>query len=161
MGYTTVDAVAAHYPSFARGGTNQKPPDIQIQIWIDDVAGEIEAVLLRRFGEAITEAGGLTAYLAALPANAKAILEKINRYGGAGQLGMTLATLGANNLSNLAKDISASYNAMFRGLDGRGTDGKPLPSGPYDSYFDAQARVQTPRTGMSGIGGANQPEGQV
>ena len=162
MSFTTTDAVAAHFPSFQRGVTNQKPSDTTITTWIADVAGEIEAVLLRRFGESINEAGGsLAVWEAALPAAATALLEKVNRYGAAAQLGSVLATLGANNLKAVADTLDRNYNQMLKALDARAADGKPLASGPYDRYFDVLARIETPRPVLRGVGGAEQPQGQT
>src|SRR5256885_9938043 len=53
--YTTVPIVARMFPSFARGTPQQKPTDVLIQTYIDEIAGEITGVLLRRFGEAISQ----------------------------------------------------------------------------------------------------------
>lgn len=159
MGYTTVQNVAGMFPFFVRGAVQQKPSDALIQHYIDDVAGEIDAVLGRRFNELIQGYGpaapaNFLAFLTALPAtsvlwqastayalgalaldsnggvqqvttagtsgssapnwaatpggattdstvvwqnvsgDASRILEKINRYGAAVQLGQTLATFG-------------------------------------------------------------------
>ena len=35
MSFTTIDAVAAHYPGFQRGVADQNPTDTQIQAWIE------------------------------------------------------------------------------------------------------------------------------
>ena len=43
MSFTTIDAIAAHYPGFQRGVTNQNPADTQIQSWIDNQAARITA----------------------------------------------------------------------------------------------------------------------
>ena len=48
MGYTTIANVAGMFPTFARGTAQQKPADTLIQTYIDDVAAEINAVLVRR-----------------------------------------------------------------------------------------------------------------
>src|SRR5438132_889069 len=57
------------FPSFARGTPQQKPADVLIQTYIDEIEGEITAVLLRRFGEAISEPpaqGSLPVWLSGL-----------------------------------------------------------------------------------------------
>ena len=36
MSFTSIDAVAAHYPGFQRGVSGQNPSDDQIQAWIDN-----------------------------------------------------------------------------------------------------------------------------
>ncbi len=54
MAFTTIENVAALYPTFRRGIPNQQPPDSFIQQFIDDIADVIIAVLERRFNQAIT-----------------------------------------------------------------------------------------------------------
>ena len=162
MSFTSVDAVAAHFPGFARGGSSQKPADSYITTWIADISGEIEAVLLRRFGESINESGGALAnWEAGLPAAATAVLEKVNRYGAAAQLGATLASLGANNLKGISDTLQRNYDTMLKALDARDARGNPLPSGPYDRYFDTLARIETPRPVLAGVAGGDQPSGQT
>ena len=95
------------FPTFRRGIPQQNPPDTLIQTYIDDVAGEINAVLDRRFGEAIQAApynGSLSAWIVALSTDARNVLERINRYGAATQLGQTLASFGVAAVRELAQD---------------------------------------------------------
>jgi hypothetical protein len=68
MSYTSITNVAGMFPNFARGGTNQRPADTLIQQYVDDVAGEVDAVLNRRFATAIGQFLGFSAWLASLPA---------------------------------------------------------------------------------------------
>ncbi len=223
MSYTTVSNVAGMFPSFTRGTPQQKPPDTLIQQYIDDVAGDIDASLLRRFAEAIQQNGngsftsflsGLlvatnlwqpnTSYAAAVLAldsngnpqlvfvagtsgsstpawstvsggyttdgtviwqnvsnDASHILEKINRYGAAAQLGGTLATFGVADARDLAQSLEVEYDALLEALNARDKNGRPLDSGLYDYLFDPLSRVQSPRPGLRGIAGGDQPKGQT
>jgi hypothetical protein len=164
MAYTTVDAVASTFPTFKRGGSNQAPSNPIIETWVADVSGEIDAVLTRRFSESIGEtpfSGNFDAWVAALSSQAIGILEKINRYGAAAQLGFALASIGSKSTKILADTLEENYTKMLNALDGRGVDGEPLSSGPYDHFFDAQARVQSPRQAFAGVSGGDQPSNQT
>ncbi len=226
MGYTTVPNVAGMFPTFVRGTAQQKPADTLIQRYIDDVAGEIDATLSRRFGEMIlgygaTAPANFQAFLAALPAasvlwqastayalgalvldvngnveqvttagtsgasvpnwnavpggsttdgtvvwqnvssDGSRVLEKINRYGAAVQLGETLATFGIASAASMAKSLKDDYLAMLNDLDARDSRGTPLPSGRYDHLFDSLARTETPRPGLKSIAGGDQPASQT
>jgi hypothetical protein len=164
MAYTTVDQVSAMLPTFARGNAQQAPTDPNIQIWINDVAGEINAVLQRRFWEAICAppyAGMFAAWVAALPAEPLAILEKINRFGAAAQLLTTLATIGTASTAKLAQVVESRYSKMWNDLNARDGQGRPMASGLYDFYFDPLSRVESPRPGLQAIAGGDLPKGQV
>ncbi len=220
MSYTTIPNVAGMFPTFVRGGTAQKPADTLIQQFIDDVAGEIDAVLNRRFATVIAQAGSFSAWLASLPVgftlwqpntayalnalildtngnpqqvstagtsgatqpawgtlvgalttdgtvvwknvsnDASRVLEKINRYGAAQQLGETLATFGVASARELGKILREGYLDMLNELDARDARGEPLPSGRYDKQFDAFARTETPRPSLQGVAGGEMPAGQ-
>ena len=225
MGYTTVQNVAGMFPFFVRGTAQQKPSDLLIQRYIDDVAGEIDAVLGRRFNELVQGYGpsapaNFQAFLTALPAtgvpwqastayalgtlaldsnggvqqvtypgtsgssapnwstthgattidasvywqnvsgDANRILEKINRYGAAAQLGQTLATFGLASARSMAQCFASDYEALIDDLDARDSKGSPLPSGRYDHMFDAQSRTETPRPGLKSVAGGDQPDKQ-
>ncbi len=160
MGYTTVANVAGMFPNFVRGTPQQKPGDALIQTYIDDVGAELNAILDRRFAEGVTAPpynGSIAAWLTGLGTDANNILEKINRYGAAAQLGDTLATFGVVGARDLAKSLATEYERMKDDLDARDVGGEPLRSGPYDHLFDPLARTETPRPALEGIAGGDQP----
>jgi len=164
MSYTTVSNVAGMFPTFVRGSAQQKPADSLIQQYIDDVAAELDAVILRRFSEAMAGPPAystVAAFIAALGTDATNITEKINRYGAAVQLGETLATFGITGARDLAKSFDAIYEEMFHELDARDDRGRPLASGAYDHLFDTLARTETPRPGLQGVAGGDQPPDQT
>ncbi len=163
MSYATVDKTANMFPTFVRGTAQQKPTDAQIQQYLDDVAAELDAVLQRRFSETITNpatGGTFPSWIASLSTDALNILEKINRYGGAAQLGVTLATMGVAGARDLAKYFGTEYERLKHDLDARDANGEPLRSGPYDHLFDTLARTETPRPALKGVAGGDQPPGQ-
>ena len=151
------------------GGTtaDQKPSDAQILQYAEDVQGDVDAALQRRFQEFIGGApynGSFTAWIAAVLAVADAadILEKVNRYGAAAQLGEALATLGVAAAKDLAKVFAIRYDELIgelRALDARGN---PIPAGGlYDHLFDPLARSEAVRPGLEGVAGGDQPRGQT
>jgi len=158
-GYTTVENIAGMFPNFVRGGTNQKPADSLIITYAQDVQGEIDAILDRRFYEAMAGSAGVSpaAWLASLGSDANNIVEKINRYGAAAQLGETLATFGIAGARDMAKSFDSLYRELKNSLDARDPNGRPLPSGPYDHLFDPLARTETPRPGLEGVAGGDMP----
>lgn len=149
MSYTTLDAVAAPFPDFKRGGSNQEPEDAQIQVWIDDSAGEIDARLKRRFSTVISSAASFDAWIAALGTDATALLEKFNRYGAAAELGHSLG-MRVQSAEKLAERYEARWDAMVAAFD----------NGDYDLLFDSLAATPDPRPGLSGIAGGDQPDTQ-
>lgn len=159
MGYTTVINVASMFPNFTRSTPQQKPSDSLIQTYIDDVAAEINAILVRRgfvaTGLSATEIPPL------LSPDGANICELINRYGAAAQLGQTLFAFGAAMAKDLAASFDASYQRMKADLDARDSRGLPRPSGPYDKYFNPLARTETAEPGLRAIAGGDQPEGQT
>jgi hypothetical protein len=163
MSYTTVSAVAGMFPTWVRGAATQKPSDALVQTFIDDVAGDIDAILQKRFGEIIQESYGdsFAAFQAAFSTDAMNVLEKINRYGAAAQLATTLATMGVAAAERLGKDFDAEYEELRNRLEAVDDHGKPLASGLYDHLFDSQARVESPRPGLQGIAGGDQPKGET
>lgn len=164
MSYTTVDQVAGMFPTFKRGTPQQNPPDTLIQTYIDDVAGDIDAVLERRFNEAVQAApfnGSFAAWAAALSLDAQNVLERINRYGAAAQLGQTLASFGVAAARELTLDCETHYGELLNELNARDKDGRATSSGLYDHLFDSLARTETPRPGLEGVAGGDQPRGQT
>ncbi|HUY12401.1 MAG TPA: hypothetical protein VMX16_02070 [Terriglobia bacterium] len=93
--------------------------------------------------------------------DASRILEKINRYGAAAQLGATLATFGMAGGRDLAQSLEVEYEGLVEALNARDKSGRPLDSGLYDYLFDPLSRVQSPRPGFRGIAGGDQPKGQT
>jgi hypothetical protein len=161
MSYTTVDQVAGMFPTFKRGTVQQNPPDSLIQQYIDDAAGDIDAVLSRRFGEAIGEYASFTGFVAALSTDALNVLEKLNRYGAAAQLGETLSSFGVAAARDLQKDFNERYQELLRQLNARDKDDRPTTAGLFDHLFDSQARSETPRASFGGIAGGDQPPDQT
>ncbi len=163
-GYTTVENIAGMFPTFVRGTPQQKPADELIVVYGQDVASELNAILDRRFWESINAppyAGSLSSWLSALGTDANNILEKINRYGAAQQLGETLATFGVAGARDLAKRLGDEYERMKHDLDARDNQGRPAASGPYDHLFDPLARTESPRPALEAIAGGDQPIGQT
>ncbi len=161
MAYTTVGNVAGMFPTWVRGTAQQKPADSLVQQFIDDVAGEIDAVLNRRFATVIASYASFSAYLSALALDATNILEKINRYGAAAQLGETLGTFGVASARELGKNFRDEYLEMLNQLNARDTRGQPLASGRYDKQFDSVARTETPRPAFQAVPGGDQDPNQV
>lgn len=162
MSYTTVSAVAGMFPTFVRGTPQQKPADSLIQTFIDDMAGDINATLQKRFGEVIqaSYSGSFTAFQTGFSTDTLNVLEKINRYGAASQLATTLATMGVAAAERLSKDFDAEYARLvseLRAMD----ENRPLASGLYDYLFDPQARTESPRPGLQGIAGGDMPRGDT
>lgn len=221
MSYTTITNVAGIFPTWVRGTPQQKPSDALVQQYIDDAAGEIDAVLNRRFATAMATASSFTAWLATLPvastlwqastpyalnalvldangnpqqvttagtsgaaqpawstvpggsttdgpvvwknvaSDPSHILEKINRYGAAAQLGETLATFGVASARELGKNFRDGYLDLLNELDARDARGHPLPSGRYDKQFDSVARTETPRPAFQAVAGGDQDPKQT
>ncbi|HEX5481944.1 MAG TPA: hypothetical protein VFZ08_04890 [Terriglobia bacterium] len=163
MSYTTVSNVAGMFPAFVRGIPQQRPSDVLIQQYIDDVAGEINAVLSRRFTEVIRGQyqGNLAAYQSALSRDGLNLLERMNRCGAGAQLGKTLATLGVGAAERLANDFRSEYNRLLSALSATNEQGEPLTGGLYDHLFDSQSATPSPRPGLVGIAGGDQPKGQT
>jgi len=221
MSYTTISNVAAMFPTWVRGGAQQKPSDTIVQQYLDDVSGEIDAVLNRRFATAISGLSGFAPWLTSLPvasapwqantayalaalivdsngnpeqvttagtsggtapiwtivmggstsdatvvwknvsSDASRILEKVNRYGAAAQLGETLATFGVAAARDLGKSFAGEYLDMLNQLDARDGRGTPLPSGRYDKLFDSVARTETPRPAFQAVAGGDQDPKQL
>ncbi len=139
MSYTTLDAVAAHYPGFARGVVNQSPPDIEIQSWIDNQAARIT-------GLATARGYGLTNLETANPP-AYAVLSMMNEMGAAADLGDALYSMlgpgspaaGWANPNTLRK----SYENMIAELN----------LGAYDKLFVATAKTGDVYPEFGGIAG--------
>ena len=164
MSYTTISNVAGMFPAFKRGAVQQNPPDSLVQTYVDDVAGDIDAVLERRFNEAIQSSpynGSFGAWVAQLSVDAQNVLERINRYGAAAQLGQTLASFGVAAARELSQDCQARYSELLDQLNARDRNGGPTAGGLYDHLFDPQAQTETPRAALEGVAGGDQPKGRT
>jgi|SRR5579884_2735240 len=163
VSYTSVANVAGMFPTFQRGTPQQKPSDSLIQQYIDDVASDLDAILERRFSEMIRQnfAGSFAAFQAALSPDALNVLEKINRYGAASQLGLALATMGVASAERLAQDFQSEFRKLCSDLSALNEKGDPVSSGLYDHLFDVQAATPSPRAGLQGTAGGDQPKDQT
>ncbi|MBZ5565914.1 MAG: hypothetical protein LAP13_26275 [Acidobacteriia bacterium] len=139
MSFTTIDAVAAHYPGFQRGVAGQNPSDAQIQSWIDNQATRITALCVAR-------GYPLDGLVSANP-QAYALLALINELGAAADLGEALYSL-------LGPEASAqgwaSPNAFRRSMESMMTE---LQRGDYDKLFVATARTGDTAPAFGGTAG--------
>ena len=155
MSYTTVTQVAGMFPTFTQGGS-KGPSNTLIQTFIDDVAGEIDAILQRRFQEAYASRG-FTAWQGTFTTDQLNLLEKINRYGACAQLAEVFETSGIAAAARVAKSFEDQFREMSNKLNARDTDGKPqAEGGDYDYLFDPLAKVETPRSQLGGVAGGDQ-----
>ena len=155
MSYTTVDNVAAMFPTFVRNGP-KGPSDTLIQTFIDDVAGEIDAILQRRFQEAYASPG-FYVWQEAFDTDQLNLLEKINRYGACAQLAEVFEAAGIASAARVAKGFKDDFQEVYNKLNARDPEGKPLPQGgDFDFLFDPQAKVETPRPQLGGVAGGDQ-----
>jgi hypothetical protein len=160
MSYTTVTQVAGMFPAFPRNGP-KGPSDALIQTFIDDVAGEIDAILQRRFQEAISSLG-FTAWQAPFSTDQMNLLEKINRYGACAQLAEVFETYGIAAAARVATGFEDGFRELTNKLNARDPEGKPLAQGgDYDYLFDPRAKVETPRPQLGGIAGGDRGPGDT
>jgi hypothetical protein len=158
MSYTTLDKVAAMFPTFRRGIAQQNPSDAYVQNYIDDVAGEIDAALQRRFGEVISSTP-FSQWVASLSQDTQNLLEKINRYGAAAQLAAVFESLGNTAAARVGKQYAEDYQELILELNGWDRNERPKPQGGiYDHLFDSLARTETPRPVLSGVAGGEEPD---
>ena len=139
MSFTTIDAVAAHYPGFQRGVSGQTPTDAQIQAWIDNHNARISALALAR--------GYDLDGLANSNPQGYALLALVNELGAAADLGDALfsqlgADAGAQGWAN-PTTFRRSYESMLAEL-GRGD---------YDKAFIANARTDDVYPAFGGTAG--------
>jgi plasmid stabilization system protein ParE len=142
------------FPTFKTGISQQAPSNTLIQQFIDDVGGDIDAILQRRFGEIIqqTYAGNFANFQASFSTDAQNILEKINRYGAAAGLGRSLATMGAAAAERLGRDFGDEYDRLSEEL---------YRGGLYDYLFDPESRIISPRPALEGIAGGDMQRGET
>ena len=139
MSFTTIDAVAAHYPGFQRGVANQNPSDAQIQAWIEGQSARIAAIATAR--------GYALAGLASSNPQAYALLALANEAGAAADLGDALYSLSGPEASAAGwanpNSLRRSFENMLAEL-GRGT---------YDKLFVAAARTSDVYPALGGVAG--------
>ena len=139
MSFTTIDAVAAHYPGFQRGVENQNPADAQVQAWIENHSARITALAVGR--------GYDLASLSTSNPQAFAILALINEAGAAADLGDALFSL-------LGPDASpegwANPNTLRRSFENMIAE---LGRGTYDKLFIADARTGDAYPSFGGTAG--------
>lgn len=139
MSFTTIDAVAAHYPGFQRGVTNQNPADTQIQTWIDNQAARITARAAAR-GYDLTD-------LATANPQAQALVALMNENGAAADLGDALfSMLGPGS----AAQGWANPNTLRKSFENMLSE---LGQGAYDKLFIAAARTGDVYPAFGGIAG--------
>jgi hypothetical protein len=156
MSYTTVTQVAGMFPTFTQNAS-KGPSNALIQTFIDDVAGEINAILQRRFHETFASQG-FTAWQATFVTDQLNLLEKLNRYGACAQLAEVFETSGIAAAARVAKSFEDEFHVMSNKLNARDAEGKPLAAGgDYDFLFDPLAKVETPRPQLGGVAGGDQP----
>lgn len=164
IGGTTSDGPSGSSFNWTNKGglpAQQSVTDAQIVIYAEDIQGDVDAVLQRRFDEAISSGpynGEFLAWVASLSADAQDVLESVTRYGAAAELGETLATLGNQTADKFAARYRAIYHEMLHELAGEDLTGKKRPQGGrYDALFDPLAAHEGVRPALQGIAGGDQP----
>lgn len=147
MSFTTIDAVAAHYPGFQRGVAGQNPSDAQIQAWIDNQSARITALAVAR--------GYSLDALASSNPQAYALLALLNELGAAAELGEALFSL-------LGPDASAqgwaNPNSFRRSFESMLAE---LQRGDYDKLFIAGARTGDAFPAFGGTAGQETDPGDT
>jgi hypothetical protein len=139
MAFTTIDAVAAHYPGFQRGVPDQNPSDAQIQAWIEGQSARLAALATGR--------GYALEGLATSNPQAYALLALANEVGAAADLGEALFSL-------LGPEASpqgwANPNALRRSYENMLAE---LSRGTYDKLFISGARTGDVYPAFGGVAG--------
>jgi len=139
MSFTTIDAVAAHYPGFQRGVADQNPSDVQIQAWIEGQSARLVALTAGH--------GYVLDGLAASNPQAYALLSLANEVGAAADLGEALFSL-------LGPDASpagwANPNSLRRSFENMLAE---LARGTYDKLFVPAARTGDVYPAFGGVAG--------
>jgi hypothetical protein len=139
MSFTTIDAVAAHYPGFQRGVANQSPSDAQIQAWIEGQSARLAGIAAAR--------GYPLEGLSSSNPQAYALLALANEVGAAADLGEALFSL-------LGPDASpagwANPNSLRRSFENLLAE---LTRGAYDKLFVPTARTEDVNPAFGGVAG--------
>lgn len=139
MSFTTIDAVAAHFPGFQRGVTNQNPTDAQIQTWIDNQAARIMALATAR-GYDLTN-------LATANPQGQVLLALMNENGAAADLGDALFSMLGPGTSTQGW---ANPNTLRKSFENMMTE---LAQGTYDKLFIPSARTGDVHPAFGGTAG--------
>jgi hypothetical protein len=139
MSFTSIDAVAAHYPGFQRGVTNQNPSDAQIQTWIDNQAARITALTAARGYD-------LTNLETANP-QGQVLLALMNESGAAADLGDALFSMLGPGTSTQGW---ANPNTLRKSFENMMAE---LGQGTYDKLFVSAARTGDVYPAFGGVGG--------
>ena len=139
MGFTTIDAVSAHYPGFQRGVTNQTPSDTQIQAWIDNESARITALALAR--------GYVLDNLSTNNPQAYSLLSLANEVGAAADLGDALFSMVG---PESPPQGWANPNSLRRSFENMLAE---LNRGAYDKLFNTLARTGDVFPALGGTAG--------
>jgi len=139
MSFTTIDAVAAHYPGFQRGVTNQNPSDAQIQTWMDNQAARITALAAAR-GYDLTN-------LETVNPQGQVLLALMNESGAAADLGDALFSMLGPGASTQGW---ANPNTLRKSFENMTAE---LGQGSYDKLFVAAARTGDVYPAFGGVAG--------
>jgi len=142
MSFTSIDAVAAHYPGFQRGVADQNPSDAQIQAWIEAASARITAHAVGR--------GYQLDGLATNNPQAYALLALLNEVGAAADLGEALFSLLGPEASPAGW---ANPNSLRRSYENMLAE---LARGTYDKLFVATARTGDVYPAFGGVAGQEQ-----
>lgn len=140
MAFTTIDAVAAHYPGFQRGVADQNPSDAQIQAWIEGQSARIAGIAAAR--------GYPLDGLATSNPQGYALLSLANEVGAAADLGEALFSLLGPDASPAAG--WANPNSLRRSFENMLAE---LARGTYDKLFISTARTGDANPGFGGVAG--------
>lgn len=136
MSFTTIDAVAAHFPGFQRGVTGQNPSDEQIEAWIVSEAARVIGLALAR-GYNLDE-------LATANPQGYALLALMNELAAAADLGDALFSLIGPDTSTQGW---ASPNSLRRSVENMVEE---LKRGTYDMLFLSPATAVVQFGGSGG-----------
>ena len=139
MSFTTIDAVAAHYPGFQRGVADQNPTDAQIQAWIEGQSARIAGIASAR--------GYPLDGLATANPQAYALLALANEVGAAADLGEALFSLLGPDASPAGWANPNSLRCSFENLLAE------LARGTYDKLFVPTARTGDVYPAFGGVAG--------
>ncbi|MFB3921596.1 MAG: hypothetical protein ACE145_07730 [Terriglobia bacterium] len=142
MSFTTIDAVAAHYPGFQRGVANQNPTDAQIQAWIEGQSARLAGIAAAR--------GYTLEGLSSSNPQGFALLALANEVGAAADLGEALFSLLGPDPAGAGPAGWANPNSLRRSFENMLAE---LARGTYDKLFVATARTADVSPAFGGVAG--------